>query len=291
MTAKRVWEATAPDGKMLPTQIVRAPDGRLWVGDTFNARFAIFTADGKFVEYWGKSGSGAGEFNFVRSNGDACGGIAFAPDGSFFVLEAGNRRVQKFDKDRHLVKAWGEAGSEPGQYMGPTAIAMSPDGEVYVLDEIRGVIERYDLDGNIVGQMDPFGEHRHGMATTNTLFVDRRGDIYVSLIEPNEVVRLDRDGTLRQVYGAPDSGDGAFADQPGAMATDSEGRLFATQWRTPGVLVFDRDGAYLGGWGTAGEGSTDVGLPTAVLTDDDGNVYLGDGAAKRIRKFAVTIGS
>ena len=114
------------------------------------------------------------EFDFVRSNGDAYGGIAFAPDGSFFVLEAGNLRVQKFDRNRHFVKSWGEFGSGPGNYNDPVSIGVGPDGNVYVLDDVRGVVEKYDTDGNVLGQIAVFSNTSPGFNKANAFAIDRR---------------------------------------------------------------------------------------------------------------------
>src|SRR5262245_26647362 len=86
------WTATGgPDGMAFPNDMAIDPDGRLWVADTGNDRFTILEPDGTFVETWGSRGSGDGEFRLERANGDGYGAIEFAPDGSFYVLDVGNR--------------------------------------------------------------------------------------------------------------------------------------------------------------------------------------------------------
>ena len=84
-----------------------APDGRIWAPSSASTDvFWILTPSGKFIESWGSPGSRDGQFDFVarsrRPRWD--GAIAFAPDGSFWVADTGNHRVQHFDKDRRFLE-------------------------------------------------------------------------------------------------------------------------------------------------------------------------------------------
>ena len=297
--AELIWTATTPAGDLIPTGIVADPAGRLWVADPYHDRFAIFTSDGTFVEFWGRSGKGPGQFDLTRTNGDGYGAIAFEPDGSFFVLDAGNLRVQKFDARRTFVKTWGGFGPGPNQYQDPVGIAVGPDRRLHVLDDVRGVVETYDPEGKVLGSFDAFKSVGGGAFNgANSLAVDAAGNLYVSAVDPNEVRRFDPNGKLTLTYGAPGSGAGAFADQPGSMSIDGAGRLYVTQGSGQGrgdhlgVLVFEPDGRYLGGWGAVGPAKGQITFPTGILVDGSGGVYVGDagslpevGGASRIQKF------
>jgi outer membrane protein assembly factor BamB len=293
LAAEFLWEAAGPEEPFIPTTMALAPDGNLWVTDPFNDRFAIFSPDGEFIEYWGRSGSDDGEFEFQRFNGDWYGGVGFAPDGSFFTLDAGNRRVQHFDKDRTFLAKWGSFGKDPGQFNLPTAIAVAPDGSVHVLDEGRGVIEQYDAQGTVLGSRNPFQEHREGFNMAGAFTIDRHGNAYVSMYQPNQIVRLDALGEITLVYASD-----RLVEAPGYPSVDAEGRLFVSQGPRrggqPGVLVFGRDGTYLGGWAYEGDGEGELGFPTGVLVDEAGDVYVGDAAGSpefpgrpRVQKFHV----
>jgi tripartite motif-containing protein 71 len=291
-----LWKAVGPGGAFVPNNLVAGPGGQIWAADPSNDRFAIFKADGTFVEYWGASGSGDGQFNLRRSNGDGYGSIAFEPDGSFFVLDVGNRRVQAFDAKRRFLRTWGTFGSGPGQYNDPVGIAVGPGGIVYVLDDVRGVIEKYDRNGQILGSFDAFINASDGINTANALAVDKDGNMYVSDIQPDQVERLDPLGKLTMTYGSPGTRPGQFNEQPGAMAIDPTGRLFVDQGpqrgAQPGVLIFDRDGRYVGGFGSIGPADGQITWPTGLLLDGAGNLYIGDDASafdstlpSRIEKF------
>src|SRR4029079_6492745 len=81
-----------------------APDGRIWVPSNEDDQIRIYDQSGKLVERWGTSGSGNGQFLFGAPGVPRDGaGVLFAPDGSFYVLDSGNFRVQHFAGDRRFL--------------------------------------------------------------------------------------------------------------------------------------------------------------------------------------------
>ncbi len=292
-----IWNATDPAGAVSPTAITLDPSGTLWAADAAHDRFAIFKPDGTFVDYWGESGAANGQFKLTRANGDPYGAVAFEPDGSFFVLDVGNRRVQQFDADRHFVRAWGGFGNAPGKYSDPVGIAVGPDGSLSVLDDVRGVIETYDARGKVLGSIPAFPGSGIASDGANALAMDRAGNFYVSAVGPTEVIRLDPSGKVTGTLGAPGSGPGVFHEQPVGMAIDASGRVYVAQGPQrgdqPGVLVFDKDGRYVTGWGPVGTRDGDLGFPWGVALDETGSAYVSDyrpadiGLTGRIEKFGL----
>src|SRR5262249_13884607 len=93
-----VWRTTGGPVPLTETNVLAvAPDGNLWVMDGRHNQFQIFTPDGTYLETWGTSGKAEGQFNFTRVDGGAVGGIAFSPDGGFYVTDARNYRMQPVD--------------------------------------------------------------------------------------------------------------------------------------------------------------------------------------------------
>ena len=273
---------------------VRDPAGQIWVVTPYEHRFAVLSKDGKFIEFWGKQGTENGAFNLTRSNGDGYGGIAFAQDGSFFVNDAGNRRIQKFDAERRFVRSWGGYGADPGKYSDPVGIAVGPDGDVYVLDDVRGVVEKYDQDGKVLGAIPAFSNTSPGFNKANALAIDANGNVYVSQIDPNQVAMFDPKGRLVRTFG--DAGPGQFNEQAGFMAIDGAGRVYVGQGPERGdrygYEVFGPDGAYLGGWGPRGTDDGDITFPTGILLDGKGGLLVGDagwnGSRPRIDRFKLS---
>ena len=71
-----------------------ASDGSVYVTDggvaeTGNNRAQKFTPEGVFVSKWGTYGAGDGQFSYPW-------GVAVASDGSVYVADSYNQRIQKF---------------------------------------------------------------------------------------------------------------------------------------------------------------------------------------------------
>jgi diacylglycerol O-acyltransferase / trehalose O-mycolyltransferase len=272
---EHLWSSTGgPDGMKFPWDMSIDPQGRVWVADTGNSRFAIFSPDGTFVEDWGTKGSGDGEFNLQREGGDGYGAIEFAPDGSFYVLDVGNLRVQHFAKDRTFLGSWGTKGPGPGQYKDPIGLAVDAHGVVYVLDDQRSLVEMYDADGTVLGSFDP---HLAGRNSANGSALDAQGNLYINAccLAGNHIQKVATDGALLQRIGAEGSGPGLFADQPLGIDVDPSGLVLASQWG-PGsnIQIFGPDGGYLARWDGTNGGDLNQLFPAGIVLDGHGSAYV-----------------
>ncbi|HEY0725211.1 MAG TPA: hypothetical protein VGD41_14665, partial [Pyrinomonadaceae bacterium] len=73
-----------------PTDVAWDAAGNIYVADGFgNSRIAKFDRTGKFVKSWGSRGSENGQFNMIH-------GIAVDAQGSVYVADTANRRIQVF---------------------------------------------------------------------------------------------------------------------------------------------------------------------------------------------------
>ena len=121
-----LWSGTQPDSSVKTEPYWPAIDpatGDIWVSSPFTDQFWIFGTDGTFKEAWGTPGHGDGQFQ-LRTNDphpDAGAAIAFLPDGSFYLTDVGNYRVQHYDESRKLLNTWGGFGTDPGQFTNPRA--------------------------------------------------------------------------------------------------------------------------------------------------------------------------
>ena len=55
--------------------------------------------------------------------------------GRVFVTDYSNHRVQVFDRDGRFLAAWGEYGTDAGEFASALGVAVGGDGTVYVTDE------------------------------------------------------------------------------------------------------------------------------------------------------------
>ncbi|MFW6198738.1 MAG: 6-bladed beta-propeller [Acidobacteriota bacterium] len=75
--------------------VALAPDGRILVADQQADEIRVFEADGSFLEAWGRSGEGPGEFGSLYSLGWVGDTLA--------VLDPGVGRIGLFDPEGRLV--------------------------------------------------------------------------------------------------------------------------------------------------------------------------------------------
>jgi DNA-binding beta-propeller fold protein YncE len=150
-----LWEAggPAPEHPGTMSMAIHPITGDIWVAVPHDNVYWIMSPDGEYKETWGETGSGPGQFRFEdpsQTTPVALGAIAFAPDGSFYVGDLGNFRVQHFDAERHYVGEWGSFGQGDGQFSQIWSIAT--DGKtVYVGDCSRYDIQAFDGGGTFLG--------------------------------------------------------------------------------------------------------------------------------------------
>lgn len=112
--------------------------GDVYVVDRYHVH--KFDNNGARLGQWGLAagaGTGPGEFDNPR-------GIAAGPDGSIWVADTGNARVQRFSTSGEFRGEFGGRGSEPGQFLQPIGIAPGPNGNLYVGDDFRRDVQVFN---------------------------------------------------------------------------------------------------------------------------------------------------
>ncbi len=277
-----LWQSIGAEDEIhAVTEVVLDPEGKLWVTEANRDRFQILDADGTYLETWGTNGDGDGEFEFARPDGDGYGGVAFAPDGQFYVVDTGNLRVQHFAADRTFLEAWGGEGTGDGQFLEPLAIAVGPTGTVFVLDGRRDDVQEFTADGTHLRSIAVHPGSTPATSATVDVAVDDAGNIYVTELTDGAIVKFDATGTPVATIGA-----GAFGGEPQSLDIDDEGRIFVGDG-PPGnhVLVFSPEGEVVTSWGGFGEDEGKFIYLLGIALDDAGNIYTGDYNADRVQKF------
>jgi DNA-binding beta-propeller fold protein YncE len=295
-----LWETRGDPADPLgnPAHLAVAPDGSIWVADGENNRFQIFAPDGSLLEVWGTSGSGDGEFDFttIGWGGYDEAAIAFAPDGTVYVTDTGNHRVQKFDPDRGFLTAWGSEGTEPGQFDTPIDLVVGGQGRVYVLDSYRnsfpaapgtGAVQVFDADGRFLAEWGEYGLEPGQLSGPFGIGLDPDGTLLVAEFDNHRVQRFTTEGELLHWWGGYGNDDGEFIYAMDA-AVDADGRVFATDYDNDRVQIFDRDGRFLAAWGEYGTDAGEFASALGVALGGDGTVYVTDGG-KRLQAFRVGV--
>jgi DNA-binding beta-propeller fold protein YncE len=122
----------------------------------------------------GTRGSGPGEFNVPLQ-------CAVAPDGTLYVLDSGNFRVQAFDADGKYLSSWGKIGKGFGEFARPRGIAVDKDGLIYVTDAAFNNFQVFNPKGELLMSIGQSGLESHPgvYAMINGIAVDENGYVYV----------------------------------------------------------------------------------------------------------------
>lgn len=124
---------------------------RLYVVDTGGVtatgethRVRVFELpSGRHLRDIGKRGSDPGDFNLPTD-------VAVAADGSIYVVDAGNFRVQVFDSEGKFVRFFGALGRRGGQFARPKELALDAARNVYIVDAAFGNFQIFDTEGRLL---------------------------------------------------------------------------------------------------------------------------------------------
>ncbi|MBM3935483.1 MAG: hypothetical protein FJ319_14540 [SAR202 cluster bacterium] len=73
---------------------------------------------------------------------------------------------------------------------------------------------------------------------------------------------------------------------PVQMAVDSNEDIYVTDEGANRVVVYARDGRFIGAWGRHGSGDGELDRPAGIAFDPDDNVYVVDSLNHRVQKFS-----
>ncbi|MBI5561658.1 MAG: SMP-30/gluconolactonase/LRE family protein [Deltaproteobacteria bacterium] len=166
---------------VLPNEPLKRPSGiaidntrnLLYITDTYDHDIKVFDVNTlKQTRTIGKRGKEDGQFNFPSH-------LAVDGNGSLFVTDTQNGRVQVFDSDGKFLRKFGEFGDAPGMFARPKGVGVDSEGHVYVADAAFNNVQIFDEEGKILMAFSSYGTDRGQMVLPAGLSVDRDDYIYV----------------------------------------------------------------------------------------------------------------
>jgi DNA-binding beta-propeller fold protein YncE len=130
-----------------------------------------------------------GGFGMLTGSFDGPVDVARDKSGNFYVLDAGNNRVQKFDQFANFKSSWGKSGIRDGEFNRPTAIALNPAGGVYVVDTGNDRIQKFDEAGVHIKSWGSRGRAEGDFKSPQDIAFDQDGNAFV-LDSGNERVQF-----------------------------------------------------------------------------------------------------
>jgi DNA-binding beta-propeller fold protein YncE len=283
-------QGTEPGQFNAPRGIAFAPDGSFYVADSRNHRIQHLSADGQVIKVWGTfADQSAGNAPIGTFNEPW--GVAVGPDGSVYVSDTWNHRVQKFSADGTPAKMWGVFGTSetPGALYGPRGIAVDSQGKVYVADTGNKRIVVYDANGAILTQFGTEGFDPGQFSEPVDVKVDLAGNVYVTDTWNQRVqVLSSADGvTYLPVKQWEISGWlSQSLDNKPFITIAPNGHVFVTDPEGYRVIESDANGQFVRVWGEFGADNTMFGLPSGIAADAEGNIWVTDAGNNRIMRFS-----
>jgi sugar lactone lactonase YvrE len=179
-------------------------------------------------------------------------GVAVGANGVIAVVDSGNARVQRFDRDGGLLGVWGEdeggvTFTRTANGLGPTGVTVASDGTTWVADTWGHRVVALDANGASVQSI--------GEETIDT------GD------DPERV---------------DEAGGRFFGPRDVAVSDDA---IYVVDTGNERVQLFTRDGTFVDAWGGYGSGPDQLIEPVGIALGPDGNVYVADSGNARISIF------
>lgn len=293
-----------------PAGVAVDSSGNVYISDTNNHRvMKLDVAAGQLQtvaggQSRGYSGDGGLAVN-ARLNQPR--GLAVDDSGNIYFADSGNHCIRKVDGAGIIttVAGTGSPGfsgdgrpAVSGRLTNPFGVAVDSSGNLYVADLGNHRIRKIDS-GGIISTVPGTDSSECPTAVA----VDAAGNVFFSRSAYSVVDKVDAQGTVRRVAGRSGksfSGDGGPATgatlmMPFGVALDQAGHVYIADTynqrirKVAGGIIETVAGSGYSGSLENGIAATQARLnsPFAVAVDQNGNIYIADTYAHRIRKVDV----
>lgn len=261
-----------------PRGVAVSPDDQfIYVSILNNSAVYKFKQDGTFVSGTAGKGAKPGQFNEPS-------GIAVDKDGSLYVADAWNGRIQKFD-NKGVFKL--EIGGVKGGFYSPRNVSVNKYGVVFVADTGTSRIHRFDTEGLRMG--NPVGGAGKSLGKFSEVFgiaFDSKGRVYAADAGGRRIEVFSSD-LMPQAQIKVKVWDNNSPLWP-MLAMDSKDRLYAVSSGTAEIVVFDTTGKKIKQIGIIKNDMKDKPLfsnPLGIAIDSQDNLYITEITRNKVMKI------
>ncbi len=291
VVASNFWgsEGSAPGEFQRPRNVAVGPDNSVYVADTFNHRIQKYNLAGTLLVTWGQFGS-LDQNSGAPGNLNEPWGIAVGADGSVYVADTWNHRIQKFDGDGTFITEWGHFGTDGAldAMWGPRDVAVGPDNLVYVADTGNKRIVVFDADGVPLRQVGSTGILDGELDEPVGIAVDQAGQLYVADTWNRRVQVFDENGIFLRKWDIPGWYGQSLENKP-YIDVDNLGRVYVSDPESYRILIFDTLGTPLSSFGDFGFGSNGFALPAGIAWNGSNGILVADTDNNRIMQFQLDL--
>ncbi len=246
----------------------------------FSCIIPMVPADGVFtvVQTWGSTGSTNGSMTNAS-------GIAVDCNGSVYVADTGNNRIEKFTRNGTFILAWGGVGTNTSMFSSPAGIATDTIGHVYVADTGNNRIQKFSRSGSFLAAWGIYGTNTGELCSPAGVATDAGGNVYVSDTGNNRIQKFTQSGNFTTAWGEYGTTPGRF-NSPTGIAVDTEGYVHVADRYNSRVQKFDAAGNYICSLIT--EEGVSLGNLQGLASDAASNVYVTDTSRNQVHLFNAT---
>src|SRR5215467_10577261 len=229
-------EPSAQEGSFYyPRGLAIGPDDVLYVADSGNNRVQRFDLEGNLMQTWGKFGMAWRGADIGRF--DVPWGLTTDQEGSLYVSDTSNARIQKFKADGTPVLKWGRDGSFDGAFFFPRGVAVDFVGNIYVADEGNNRIQKFDARGSFLTKWGREGNGPGQFKSPWGVYCDALGKVYVVDTGNHRIQKFDGNGTFLCSWGNRGKTEGQL-NFPYGVAVDKEGCVYVVDSGNNRVLKY-----------------------------------------------------
>jgi DNA-binding beta-propeller fold protein YncE len=219
--------------------------------------------------------------------------VAVGPDGSVYVTDTWNHRVQKFTADGRFLQTWGTfgQGETPEAFWGPRGIAVDDRGHVYVADTGNKRIVVFDENGVYVTQFGTEGTEPGQFNEPVAVALDDRGRVYVTDTWNQRVQVFDNQERGEDFYAIDEWGvEGWFGqslENKPFIAVTLDRNILVTDPEMGRVLEFNDQGEIMHAWDLNPSAPGGFSLVSGLALDSAGGLWVGDAQNQRLIHFSL----
>jgi DNA-binding beta-propeller fold protein YncE len=106
--------------------------------------------------------------------------VAVDKDGTVFVSDTFNDRVEVFDADGKFIRTFGKPGDGPGYFARPKGIAVDGDGHIWVADGVQDRVQVFTPEGQLLIWMGGHGSYPGQFNALAGITIDKNNRVFTS---------------------------------------------------------------------------------------------------------------
>jgi sugar lactone lactonase YvrE len=230
---------------------------------------------------FGSKGSGNGQLNEPH-------GIAVAPNGTTYVADTANNRVQGFNATGEYLTQFGQKGSGNGQFSKPEGIAIAANGNIYVADTGNNRVQEFNEKGEYITQFGRTGEGELNAPAGIT--ISASGNIYVLNRQSSKrVSEFTEKGEYIRKFGEENGSNTCefgLLKEPRGITVASNSVVDVASTGSDCIGKYAETGGHGGFFGSEGSGNGQFNKPGAIAAGTNKTLYVADTGNNRVQEFS-----